>query len=225
MSPIRVGLIGLSTSTDPLAPGMWATTAHLPSILASPNYTLAALCNSTVQSAKASIAHHNLPAFTKAYGSPSDLAQDPDVDLVVVSVQTAKHYMLTKPALLAGKDVFVEWPLGSTTAEATELAELAKTKGLRTMLGLQARPSPVLAKVGELIESGRIGKVMSTTVAATFAQMPVDRWPVDAAYYLDGDGGANILVVQLGHCKRSLPLPHYPQPSLPAHTCQKSSTP
>lgn len=201
MSPIRVGLIGLSTATNPLQPGAWATMAHLPAILASPHYELVALCNSTVQSAKASIAQHKLPPNVKAYGSPEDLAQDPDVDLVVVSVQVGKHYMLAKPALLAGKAVFVEWPLGVNDAEVKELADLAKTKGVKTVMGLQARASPLVAKVKEVLDSGRIGKVMSTTIIGVFAGIPIDKFPADAAYYLNKNSGGNVLTVQLGHCK------------------------
>ncbi len=201
MSPIGVGLIGLSTATNPLQPGMWASSSHLPAILASPHYELVALCNSTVQSAKASIAHHNLPPDVKAYGSPEDLAQDPKVDLVVVSVQVGRHYMLAKPALLAGKAVFVEWPLGVNTAEAKELADLAKTKGVKTVVGLQARASPLVAKVQEVLDSGRIGKVMSTTVIGTFSGIPTDKFPADAAYYLDKNSGGNVFTIQLGHCK------------------------
>lgn len=201
MSPIRVGLMGLSTSTNLLQPGMWAASAHLPTILGSPHYELVALCNSTVQSAKASIAHHNLGANIKAYGSPEDLAQDANVDLVVVSVQVGRHYMLTKPALQASKDVFVEWPLGVNTAEAKELADLAKAKGVKTMVGLQARASPLVTKIKEILDSGRIGKVMSTTIVGTFSGIPVDKFPADAVYYMDKNSGGNVFTIQLGHCK------------------------
>ena len=201
MPPIRVGLIGLSTSTVPTQPGMWASSAHLPSIVASPYYELVALCNSTVRSAEASIAFHNLGPSVKAYGSPEDLAQDPNVDLVVVSVEVGKHYMLTKPALLAGKDVFVEWPLGTTIAEAEYLNGLAKDKGVKTMLGLQARADPIVAAIREVIDSGRIGQVMSTTVVGAFTGIPVDKFPADAAYYMDINSGGNVLTIQLGHCE------------------------
>jgi predicted dehydrogenase len=36
------------------------------------------------------------------------IANDPNVDLILVSVKLGTHYALTKLALLAGKDVFVE---------------------------------------------------------------------------------------------------------------------
>lgn len=47
----------------------------------------------------------------KAYSSAEYIAKDPDVDLVVISVKLPFHRDLALPALKAGKDVFVEWPL------------------------------------------------------------------------------------------------------------------
>ena len=48
-------------------------------------------------------------------------------------------------------------------AEAEEMEEIAKSKGVRTMVGLQAWQSPFVNKVKEIVESGQIGKVLSTT--------------------------------------------------------------
>jgi predicted dehydrogenase len=200
MSPIRVGLIGVGTSTNALAAGAWASRAHLPGLLSSPDYEIVALCNSSVSSAQASIAHHNLPSTVKAYGSPEDLAADPDVDLIACSVMVTKHYVLTKPALLAGKDVYVEWPLGVNTAEAEELTALAREKGVRTVVGVQARADPLVVKVKELVDSGKIGKVMSSTVLGAFVGLP-PAWPESASYYLDINNGGNSITIYLGHCK------------------------
>ena len=54
------------------------------------------------------------------------------------------------PALEAGKDVFVEWPLGNGLKEAEEMAALAKAKGVKTAMGLQARCLPIVLKVWPL---------------------------------------------------------------------------
>ena len=135
MAPIRVGLIGLSTISSPHVPGAWAVLAHLPALQENPSYAITALCNSSIASAEASIAHHKLGSHVRAYGDPEDLAQDPDVDLIVISVQVTKHLKLAKPALLAKKDVFVEWPLGASTSEAEELNNLAKMANLKTKEG------------------------------------------------------------------------------------------
>jgi predicted dehydrogenase len=69
MSPIRVGLIGLSGATD-YEGTAWAANAHLPFLQRSEHFTLAALLNSSVQSAQAAIEKYNLPKDTKAYGNP-----------------------------------------------------------------------------------------------------------------------------------------------------------
>jgi predicted dehydrogenase len=202
--PIRIGIIGLGRGSGDLVPGIWAARAHLPYLLASPNYKVVAVSNSSVQSAQASIDFHQLGAEVKAYGSAEDIANDPDVDMVVVSVRVGMHYALTKPALLAGKDVFVEWPLGASTAEAKELTQLAEAKGVRNVVGLQARASPAVVKVKELIQEGRIGKVLSSTVVALFSGIPTGMWPAGAEYYLDMDSGGNAFVIFFGHCKAHL---------------------
>lgn len=70
MPPIRVGLIGLSSSPPDKYQGSgWATSAHLPYLLNSDVYTLVALCNTSVESAKKAVKLNNLPESTKTYGS------------------------------------------------------------------------------------------------------------------------------------------------------------
>ena len=140
----------------------------------------------------------------KAYGDPTALASDPDVDLVVVSVNIAKHNELAKPALEAGKDIFVEWPLGKTTAEAEELRNLAQAKGLRIIVGAPVRATPLLGKIKELVDGGEIGNVISTTVVGTFAPTVHDLWIEGAEYVLDRDSDGNTLSINpLGHCESS----------------------
>ena len=43
------------------------------------------------------------------------------------------------------------------------MEEIAKSKGVRIMVGLQAWQSPFVSKVEEIVGSGQIGKVLSTT--------------------------------------------------------------
>jgi predicted dehydrogenase len=200
MSPAtHVGLIGLGQGTGGLVTGgLWAVKAHLPYLLASPKYEVVAVANSSVASAQSAI---DLGPKVTAYGSPEDLAKDPNVDLVVVSVKVFKHYALTKPALLAGKDVFVEWPLGANTKEAEDLTKLATSKGVKTIVGLQARASPLVVKVKEIVGSGQIGKILSSTVVGSISGLPYDSCPAGLKYYLDKDSGGNPFTIVFGHCK------------------------
>lgn len=112
MSPIRLGIIGLSADKS-----AWATAAHLTPLQSAPLsdlYTLIAVGTSRPETAKAAAKAYGLPE-DKAYSSAEAIANDPDVDMVVVSVKTPLHKELAVPALKAGKMVFVEWPLGMFT--------------------------------------------------------------------------------------------------------------
>ena len=81
-------------------------------------------------------------------------------------VRVPLHYEPTRAAIEAGKAVYTEWPLGRTTAEAEELAALARTKGVQTAVGLQARVSPALLYMKEQIEAGYVGEVLSCHATA-----------------------------------------------------------
>lgn len=197
MAPVRIGFIGLS------ATGSWGSSAHLPYLKTSQKYQITALLNSSVASAEAAIAAHGLdPATTKAYGSPADLAADPDIDLVVCSVRVDKHFPLLRPILQSSKSVkavYCEWPLGGNLAEAEELAALAKSRGIRTLVGLQGRRTPVLQKVKEVIDSGRIGDVLSVNVTGTAYNFGADDW-VNLAYVNDKKVGGNMVTIHFSHC-------------------------
>ena len=200
-TPIRIGLIGAGAGSDPYN---WANTAHMPYLTNTPHYKIVALCNSSVTSAQAALAYHKLdPAIVKTYGSPEDLAGDANVDMVVVSVNVGKHYALAKPALEAGKDVYVEWPLGVSRAEAEELAELAREKRVRTVVGLQMRPSAVVTKIKEVVSSGRIGRVLSTTARGTFMGYASGKNAIveKAEYFAEMKNGGNVLTIDFGHCE------------------------
>ncbi|RYP48897.1 hypothetical protein DL768_005259 [Monosporascus sp. mg162] len=197
MAPTGVGIIGLSTGTS-LAAGTWGAAAHLPAIRALKDYEIVAVANSTVESAQRSIDFHGLSG-AKAYGDPADIAQDPRVELVVVSVAVGKHFMLAKPALENKKSVLVEWPLGASIAESEELVKLATANGVETIVGVQARVDPLIVKVKELVASGKIGRILSTSVMINSSEMPTDRWFPGADYILDIKSGGNEFHIFFGH--------------------------
>ena len=75
------------------------------------------------------------------------LCKDPNVDLVVVAVRVGAHRDAVLAALEAGKDVFGEWPLAKGLKETVEMAEAAKKRGVRAMVGMQGRQSYAVRKV------------------------------------------------------------------------------
>ncbi|KAM0481833.1 hypothetical protein ACHAPX_003162 [Trichoderma viride] len=200
MAPIRVGIIGLGAKEAGLvAVGSWAASALLPSFLNSPHYEITAVQNSSVESSQRSIDFHKLGPKVKAYGTPEDIANDPNVDLVAVSINVGHHYVVTKPALLAKKQVFVEWPLGANTTEAEELTQLARDANLKTVIGTQFLSDPAFAKLKEIVDSGVLGKITSTEAQISPNYGPPNVWGADATYYLDLKTGGNEFHIAMAH--------------------------
>ncbi|KII90692.1 hypothetical protein PLICRDRAFT_107235 [Plicaturopsis crispa FD-325 SS-3] len=192
MAPIRVGTIGLSTTG-------WASTHHAPA-LPEP-YKLVALSTTRAETADEASKKFGVKGY---HGDPAQIAQDKDVDLVVVSVKLPHHKASVWPAIEAGKDVFVEWPLGRDLAEAKEIEQFAREKGVRTIVGLQARQGNAVRKAKELINSGKIGKVLSTSVVKIRL---CTRWKTrlvpssfeEGRVLTSLDPGANVLSIPTSH--------------------------
>ncbi|KAM7194678.1 hypothetical protein V8F20_007870 [Naviculisporaceae sp. PSN 640] len=197
---IRVALIGLSSSAK--SGTSWASGAHLPYLISErgrSKFQIVALLNSSVQAAKDAIAAYNLPPETRAYGDPSALAADSDVDLVVCNTRVDKHYETVYPSVAAGKGVYVEWPLASNAKQARELAELAKKSGSRAIIGVQGRVAPIALKIRELLDQGRIGKVLSSELRATGGTSDRERLPEGLAYFYKREVGGNLHTISFAH--------------------------
>ncbi|KAB8221555.1 hypothetical protein BDV33DRAFT_76505 [Aspergillus novoparasiticus] len=204
MSPIRVGLIGLpSASAENYEGTSWSVNAHLPFLTKSPHYEIVALLNSSVESAKTAIQKYGLPNETKAYGDPQDLANDPDVDLVVCSVRVDRHFLTVRPSLIAGKAVYVEWPLDRNLEVAREMATLASKHNARTIVGIQGAFSPIIRKMRSVIERGEIGRVLASTITGSFGNN-IDAESKNVRYFLDREVGGNPITIHVGHSLESI---------------------
>ena len=146
MTPIRVGFVGLSTKG-------WAASALVSPLfnpLLSSRYTLTALCTTNEASAAAAalkyteLAGHVVTAY---YGDDGirAIANDPKVDLVAISVKIPDHFKAVMPAIEAGKDIFIEWSVGNGYEETMKIAEAARRKGVRVLVGAQG-PQNVFAR-------------------------------------------------------------------------------
>lgn len=125
------------------------------------------------------------------------------MDIVVVSVKVPDHRAAIEPVLKAKKDVFVEWPLARDLKEAEYLTSLAKQNNLKTLIGLQARHSPSIRKAKEIVESGKLGDILGTTMNA-HGSLFGPTLPADYKYMLPIEAGANLLTIPFGHAADAL---------------------
>jgi predicted dehydrogenase len=90
---------------------------------------------------------------------PDEAFNDPEVDGVAIATPVSTHYMLAKKALESGKHVLVEKPLTMRVDHAEELVALAQQKGLVLMVDHVFVYSPPVAKMKEIVDSGKLGKL------------------------------------------------------------------
>ena len=188
---IRVGIVGATVTQGGSG---WGANAHVPALDVLPDYELAAVCTTRDETAQASKEKFGARlAFTDI----KEMAASPEVDLVAVVVRVPGHKDLVMAAIEGGKSVFCEWPLGANLAEAEEMAGAAKSKGLKTIVGLQARSDPTLMYARDLINQGYIGEVLTANLSVISAQA-LER---GAGRIWQGvrTNGANTMTISGGH--------------------------
>ena len=82
-----------------------------------------------------------------------------NIDAVVVATPPSTHFEIAMMALDAGKHVFVEKPLATSSAECTRLLEKAKKNKLVLMVGHTFLYTAAVNKIKELIKSGELGDI------------------------------------------------------------------
>ncbi len=185
---IRIGLIGANVNYG------WSQRAHLPALLRLPEYELAAVCTSRRETAEESAKHYGAPL---AFHDYREMAAHPDVDLVSVSVRVPMHHPMVMAALEAGKHVFCEWPLGMNLDQAREMSALAASRGVRHMVGLQARGDPALMHLRKVLADGYVGDVLSCNMTM-FLPGALQR-DSGRAWMADGTKGGHTLSIAAGH--------------------------
>jgi len=91
--------------------------------------------------------------------SVDELLAADEIRAVVIAAPARTHGELTRRALLAGKDVFVEKPLCLSIDEGHDLVNLAKRKGRLVMVGHLLWYHPAVLKLKALIEEGELGRI------------------------------------------------------------------
>jgi predicted dehydrogenase len=88
-----------------------------------------------------------------------EMLEDESVDAVAVVTPVSTHHDLAMRALKAGKHVFVEKPLASSSELAVDLIRAADERGLVLMPGHTFLYSPPVNRIRELIRAGELGEI------------------------------------------------------------------
>ncbi|MGC3001260.1 Gfo/Idh/MocA family protein [Streptomyces sp. G35A] len=158
---VRLGALGTSSIA-------WRRV--LPTVLRTPGLRLTAVAGRTDAKTR---------RFAEQFGCAAEtdvtaLLDRPDIDAVYVSTPTGLHRRFTEQALLAGKHVLVEKPIGVDAAEARRLCALAEERDLVLRENFMFPHHPQHAYVRDLLETGRLGRPASFHGAFCIPPLPRD---------------------------------------------------
>lgn len=110
--------------------------------------------------AGSSVAAADLSEFgpAKVYTTAAELAQDPDVDAVLVATPDFAHAEPALAAIAAGKHVLIEKPLATSIADALAIRAAVEQAGVTAMTLFNHRWVPAYWQAKERIASGDLGE-------------------------------------------------------------------
>ncbi len=102
----------------------------------------------------------NQLGFARAYGSYEELLADPTIEAVYIPLPNHLHVPWSARALVAGKHVLCEKPIGLTAAEGQELLNVAKKYAhLKVMEAFMYRHHPQWRRAQQIVAKGGIGEL------------------------------------------------------------------
>ena len=148
------------------------------------NIEIIGVCDLIRERAERAVEKYNIP---KLYETMHDMFADPDVDLVLNITRPYEHFEVSKAALLAGKPVYSEKPLGATWEEGLELVRLAEEKGLWIGGAPDTYMGAGIQTCRKLIDEGAIGDIVGATAFMTCHGH--ESWHPDPEFYYKFGGG------------------------------------
>ncbi|NQX58855.1 Gfo/Idh/MocA family protein [Paenibacillus qinlingensis] len=164
MSKIKVAVIGC---------GSISKHRHIPEYANNSNVELVAFVDPIIERAQ----HYAELHGGKAYSNYVDMLKAEKVDAVSVCTPNYLHAEISIAAANAGAHVLVEKPMATTAAESEAMIEAAKKNGVFLMVGHNQRLMPPHVKAKEILESGKLGKVL--TFRTSFGHPGPEGWSID----------------------------------------------
>ena len=130
-----------------------------------------AIASRTLDKAQAFAEKWQIP---QAYGSYTELINDPAVDLVYIATPLSHHYDVTKEALMADKPCLVEKAFMANYRQAKDIVDLAHERKVFLAEAIWTRYQPVVQMVRDLISNGRIGepRLVTATLGYSMGEKP-----------------------------------------------------
>ncbi len=148
---------------------------HLPEIHDNPDSTIVAI----VDPVKDRVAEVAEQYGAQAYTDHQKMLAEADLDAVVVGTPNVFHAPQSIDALRAGYHVLCEKPMAGSVKEAKAMIAAAKKANKYLMIGMNQRLMPPHVKAKELLDAGKLGRVLA--FETNFKHAGPDYWSIDGA--------------------------------------------
>lgn len=124
---------------------------------------IVALCDVDKDHCEGQLEKYSSARFFQDYRKMLDEMGD-SIDAVLISTPDHMHAIATSAAIHHGKHVYCQKPLTQTIAEAREIRDRARRRGVVSQMGNQGSAADGLRRAVECIQSGLIGQVRQVYV-------------------------------------------------------------
>lgn len=167
-----------------LSTSNFALTKVIPALLKCDYVNVSAISSRDLSKAQAAARQFGI---AKAYGSYEDLLADPEIEIVYNPTPNHLHVPWSIKALMAGKHVLCEKPIGLSSTEAQQLLAVSKKHPkLKIMEAFMYRFHPQWRAAKRLVEEGGIGELR--TIHSFFSYFNVDEKNVRNQAEIGGGG-------------------------------------
>jgi len=99
------------------------------------------------------------------YADYKEMIKRTDLDLVVNTTPSHLHFAVSLELLQSGQNVLCEKPLARTVEEVDELLAAVEQTGKQLYVFQQSRFAPAFKQINDIIDSGKIGRVVQATIS------------------------------------------------------------
>ncbi len=110
---------------------------------------------------------------------------------LILATPNHLHVPQALQCIQAGLPILLEKPIATTVAEGEKLVKVVDETGAKVLIGHHRAHSPIMAKAREVVDSGKLGKLVAVMGSATFFKP--DHYYTDAPWRREIGGGPILL--------------------------------
>lgn len=148
MPTLKIGFVGC---------GLMGQLVHLPNFCSLPGCEVVALAEMRTELGRRVAGKHQIP---RVYCSHTELAQDPDIEAVVVITSEYLHPPIVIDLLHVGRHVYIEKPLAGHAEIGRRMVQAEKESGKIVMVGYMKRYDPGVERAKQWVDEWRVSGEM-----------------------------------------------------------------